>query len=261
MARIIKHLTVNEVSAVFRAANPGAVQVLRKSDAPRPGSMQEKYQNLIERLRRGFPDMPIKQVRAEAWEELTPDDQTELLREEREMQKVDTSELFETWYRQLTPEQRRSYQRRQRAIDAELAAEGSSSADSEGRGGGQFNGRPTSPNIAPSAPKAPVFSKGDTITSIVKQEEFIPFCMDVAKSGDAHRVTEDEIMSLASHYAAARNMSLGKFLNSDSAEARYVCKAASVCREGVRARLAERNLFDARERGRQAQHAYLARDI
>jgi hypothetical protein len=261
MPRILTKLKIHEISSVDRGAGEGVKVVLMKRDAPPQGSVREKLQFLIEQLRRGYPDMPVRQARAEAWNALSDDEQIELLREERQnMNKLNNSEVFADWWRQLDATERARYRRQQALIDAEMDAEGTSSRDSEGHGGGRYNGKPTSPNIAPGAPKAPVFEKGNTLTSVIKQHEFMPLCMMIAKSGDGRRIEEDEIMSLASHYAAERNMSLGKFLNSDSAEARYVCKAASVCREGVRARQAERNLANARERGQQAQRAYLARE-
>ena len=100
------------------------------------------------------------------------------------MNKLDNAELFADWWRQLDASERARYRRQQAKIDAELAAEGSGTRDDQGRGGSQFNGAPDYPNIAAGAPKAPKFEKGDTLTSIIKQQEFIPLCIMISKSLD-----------------------------------------------------------------------------
>jgi hypothetical protein len=219
MPRILHKLRIDEISHVDRGAGEGVKVVLMKrdNDAPPQGSVREKLQFLIEQLRRGYPDMPVRQARAEAWNALSDDEQVEILREERQMNKLDNSTLFDDWYRQLTPEQRQEYQRRQRAIDAEMADEGTSSRDSEGHGGGQFNGRPKSPNIAPNAPKAPTFAKGDTLQSIAKEFGIAALAQHITEDG-ARGISADEFTDLVRADAEARGTTFEKaFCGTDKA--------------------------------------------
>src|SRR3974390_1803503 len=105
MPRIVKSLTINEVSVVRRAANQHAQVLLAKSDdAPQEGSARERFELAVQQIKRGSPGMPMKDVRAHAWNSLSDDEQIELLREEREenMKKLlDRAELFADWYSRL----------------------------------------------------------------------------------------------------------------------------------------------------------------
>jgi hypothetical protein len=252
MARILSKLRIDEISSVDRGAGEGVKVVLMKRDAPPQGSVREKLQFLIERLRRGYPHMPLRQARSEAWNALSDDEQIELLREEQQnMNKLDSSEVFADWWRQLDVSERRRYRAQQALIDAEMAAEGSGGDGTSGRGGSQFNGRPSSPNIAPGAPKAPTFAKGDDLLqNLFKQFGVVAVAHEVAKSGDARHISEAEMVQEISHYAATKGTTVGKLLNSNTGEANMLAKACQVCRDGARARQAERNLFDARMRHR-----------
>jgi hypothetical protein len=250
MRRLTK-LRVDEISSVRRGAGEDCRVVLMKrdnKDRPPQGSVREKYEFLIQQLRRGFPDMPMRQARAEAWNALSDDEQIEILREEQQMNKLDSSELFEVWYRQLTPEQRKSYASRQRAIDAELASEGTS-GDNQGSGGGAFNGRPTSPNIAPKAPKAPKFEKGaDSWAKIAKDWGLAKFIKYVAET-DSHGLTEPELAEIVKRHCEEAGESVSKLWATDT----DLQKAAQNCRQGTWARMAERDLNAARVQGRLAQ--------
>jgi hypothetical protein len=254
MPRILTRLKINEISSVDRGAGEGVKVVLMKrddGDRPPQGSVREKYEFLIQRLSRGFPNLSAREARSEAWNALSDDEQTELLREERDMKKLDYSELFETWYRQLTPEQKRSYKDRQRVIDAEMGAVGTSSRDSEGRGGSKFNGRPSSPNIAPNAPKAPVFAKGDdSLRKIVKTYGIVPLAKMINEENDSHGFSEAEILQFVGEHAAARGMTVGKLLNSGSGEGAMLAKTLAICRYSGYAKQAQSNILGARMRQR-----------
>jgi hypothetical protein len=252
MARILTKLKIHEVSAVDRGAGEGVRVVLmkRNNDAPPQGSVREKLQFLIEQLRRGYPDMPVRQARAEAWNALSDDEQIELLREERQnMNKLNNSEVFADWWRQLDATERARYRRQQALIDAEMDAEGTSSRDSEGHGGGQFNGRPTSPNIAPGAPKAPVFAKGaDNLRKIVKTYGIVPLAKMINEENDSHGFSEAEIMQFVGEHAAAKGMTIGKLLNSDTGEGAMLAKTLAICRYSGYAKQAQANILGARLR-------------
>jgi hypothetical protein len=250
MPRILTKLKIDEVSAVSRGAGQGCTVVLAKRDDEKPpeGSARELLWLAEQQIRRSEPSRSIREVRALAWQSLSDADQVRLLREESEMKKIDSSELLADWYSRLDASERRRYRSQQALIDAEMDAEGTSSRDSEGHGGGQFNGRPTSPNIAPGAPKAPVFAKGDTLRAIVKSHGLVPLCKLMNDEQNGFSVSESDLMVLAGEHAAEQGQTLGKFLNSNSGEAAIVNKAASLAREGAYARQAQANILGARLR-------------
>jgi hypothetical protein len=265
MPRIIKRLRIDEVSAVVRAANPGATMVLRKADDAESNTNADavpdqsnrtpsKLDELASALMVACPEM--NRQAAMFYLLNTRSGHAMVARHKSDgtiMNKVDTQELFGALYSQLDASERRRWRAQQREIDALLAEQGVATPETEGRGGGRFNGRTFStPDIAPGAPRAPKFEKTDSLTAIIKQVGLMPLCKLISETGDAHRVGESELMQHASQYAAAQGTSLGKFLNSDSGEARMLCKAAEVCRRGEQARQAQRNIDETRARARGA---------
>jgi hypothetical protein len=113
------------------------------------------------------------------------------------MNKLDSAELFREYYSRLDASERRQVAE----IDRELN-DRTGVAETQGRGGGQFNGAPTSPNIAPRAPKAPVFEKG--LNSIIKSHGVMAVAKLVVDTDNAHRMTEPELMQHAAQYAATK---------------------------------------------------------
>jgi hypothetical protein len=254
MPRILTKLKINEVSHVDRGAGEGVKVVMMKRDAPPQGSVREKFLFQIEQLRRGFPDMPVRQARAEAWNALSDDEQVEILREERQMNKLDNSTLFDDWWRQLDASERRRYRSQQAEIDRELAEAGTGGDGTSGRGGSQFNGRPTSPAIEPAGtPRAPVFEKKDhalSLKSIVKRYGIAPLAKMICDENDAHGITEAEFIQFVGEYAATKGQSLGVLLSATNGEGAMLTKAAAICRYAAHARQAQENLLAARMRQR-----------
>jgi hypothetical protein len=230
------HLSTKDVELVAHG------RLLLKSEAPREGSARERYDFVVEQIRRGEPGKSIKEVRALAWNSLTDDEQIALLREESEMEKLDRSELFADWYARLDASERRRFRAQQADIDRALN-DRTGVAQTEGRGGGPFNGHPTSPNIAPKAPRAPKFEKGDTLRAIVKSHGLVPLCKLINDENNAFRISESDLMVLAGEHAAAQGQTLGKLLNGNSGDGQMIAKAAAICRQATYAAQAQ-NTFD-----------------
>jgi hypothetical protein len=227
------HLSTADVELLARG------RLLLKRDGPPEGSALERYDFLVESIRRSEPSKPRKEVRALAWNSLSEEEQFEILRDEANMNKMDYQELLGAWYKQLDASGRRRFRSQQAEIDRELAAQGKAIAETEGRGGDRFNGRPTSPDIAPRAPKAPTFKNdSNNLRQIVKAYGIMPLAKMICTENDAHRVTEAEFMVFCGEHAAAKGMTLGKLLNSNTGEGALLAKAAAICRHAEYARQA-----------------------
>lgn len=236
MARILTKLRIDEVSSVDRGAGKGVKVVLAKRDgaAPREGSAREKFENAIQQIRRGFPEMSMREARAQAWNSLSEEQQIELLREERQdMNKLDSSELFSDWWRQLSASERARYRRQQADIDAQLAEEERVSRA----------GTTTRAEVAPSTPKAATRKGDDSLYKIVKDFGLERMANHVIENG-AGGITEDALAECVKLHAEATGQPVSKIWTTDT----VLQKAAQVCRHASHDQLAQANLDAVRMR-------------
>jgi hypothetical protein len=265
MARTIKSLRIDEVSAVHRAANPGATVVMRKSDsavekrrsrlAPTgEGPMHNRYALEFERVRRGTPKYPGDHLHAQVWNSFSEAEQIALLAEEgateqqrdldkeRQMKKIDSAEMFEAWWKELSPTERARYRRQQADIDARLAEQERLSRA----------GTTTRAEVAPTTPSPqPKRARGeDALRQIVKSYGVMPLAKMISQENDAHGISEAEFMVFAGEYAATKNQTVGALLSAANGEGALLGKALAICRYSSYARQAESNLLAARLRQR-----------
>jgi hypothetical protein len=272
MARIMKALTINEVSAVRRAANPAAQVLLRKADddngqqvekrrsriAPAgEGPAHNSYYLELEIMRRGIAKYPSDEPHARLWRSMSRQQQMELLAEEgrtlqqreldteRQMKKIDSAEMFADWWSELSAEERARYRRQQADIDAQIAERERLSRA----------GTTTREEVAPDHPTPqPKKARGeDALRQIVKSYGVMPLAKMINQENDAHGITEVEFLMFAGEHASAKGMTLGKLLNTNSGEGAMLAKAAAICRYAGYSKQAQQNLGDARIRARAAQ--------
>jgi hypothetical protein len=196
MPRLIRKLVVNEVSSVSRGAGHDCHVVLAKRD----------------------------------------DSNSDLKIDNNGIAKMTDQELFNTWWRELTAEERARYRRQQADLDALLAEEQRVSRA----------GTTTPAEVAPSTPqpqpKKARDDGADGYRRIIKQIGLDAFADHIISEGT--HLTEEEFVGLVKVDAEAKGQSLGKVLSQNG----RIQKAAARCRDGEFARQAQHNVFGANMR-------------
>jgi hypothetical protein len=142
-------------------------------------------------------------------------------------------EAFQTWWKELSPEERARYRRQQADIDSQLAEQERLSRA----------GTTSRAEVAPSNPSPWPKRARDELRNIVKE------CGGVSKlaklivsNNNSHRITESEIVELAKEELDGTGKSVGELLLTDTT----LQKACAIAREGEHVRQAQANIVDTR---------------